>query len=200
MKINKILKFIFLSIFTILIFSCASKPQNEFPVTCKNLKPVYITDSKKIFLLHPAYNSSIVDSLQLLEGNFDKQTFSLLIYSQIDSKAISLSLFNDFGTDMGNVSFNENNVIFDSAFFPASLPGEYIIADIQNAYYDINALSQNYKKSKLIFYSELNEKNNSEKRFIYDGSKLIEEIQISKKGIIIINYLRNYKYELINEN
>lgn len=199
MNIKKIIKSIFLSVFTLLIVSCASKTTAIYPITCKNLKPVYITDSKKIYLLHPAYNSNIVDSLQLLQGNFDKQNFSLLIYSQIDSKGMSLSLFNDFGTDMGNISFNENTVIFDSAFFPQALPGEYIIADIQNAYYDINALSQNYKNSKLIFTSEFTEKDNSEKRCIYDGSKLIEEIKITGDGITIVNYLRNYKYELINE-
>lgn len=194
--------------FTILIFcvcifltSCASKSKindEVQPDVCAvNLRPVYITNSKKIMLLLPEYNDVVVDSIQLLNGSFGDAEFSLMSYTQIDSTGISLSLMNDFGTDMGNVFYDGEKVVFDSAYFPKQLPGEYIIADIQNAFYDSTVLKRNYEKSGLIFEEEINE--NSTIRKIIDKKKVIEEIRIEEKSVSINNYLRNYKYVLISE-
>ncbi len=194
--------------FTILIFcvcifltSCVSKSKINDEVQSDgcavNLRPVYITNSKKIILLLPEYNAVEVDSIQLLNGSFGDTEFSLMSYTQIDSTGISLSLMNDFGTDMGNVFYDGEKVVFDSAYFPKQLPGEYIIADIQNAFYDAAVLKCNYEKSGLIFEEEKNE--NSTIRKIIDKKKIIEEIRIEEKSVSINNYLRNYKYVLISE-
>lgn len=194
--------------FTILIFcvcifltSCASKSKINDEVSsgfcAVDLRPVYITNSKKIMLLLPEYNDVVVDSIQLLNGSFGDTEFSLMSYTQIDSTGISLSLMNDFGTDMGNVFYDGEKIVFDSAYFPKQLPGEYIIADIQNAFYDSAVLKRNYEKSGLIFEEEKNE--NSTIRKIIDKKKVIEEIRIEEKSVSINNYLRNYKYVLISE-
>ena len=202
--------------------SVTNNKENEIQV-CKNFNPVYVTNHKKVYLLHPSYLEEIVDSLQLLEGTFSNVNFSMLIYSQIDSSSINLSLFNEFGTDMGNVSFNTKKIIFSSSYFPVTLPAEYIIADIQNAYYKPEILAKNYNNSKLTFTIQRSEiknlENNSENkksstntnfsknftneeiyeiRKIFDGDSLIEEIKITKDEITIINYLRGYTYRLIN--
>ena len=178
--------------------SCTSiKSQN-------NLKPVYITNSKKINLLATDNVSNPIDEVQLLNGRFGDTAFSLMCYTQIDSQQISLSLFNDFGTDMGNLYYDGSMVTFDSAFFPKNLPGEYIISDIQNAFYDSEVLKQNYAKSRLSFESNMavqREADDTETfytvRRVLDGKKLIEEITILNNTITIKNFLREYEYQLI---
>lgn len=193
--IKKILS-AFTLILILLFISCASKPaagnnENELKL-CANLRPVYVTNTKKIFLLVPEYSAAITDAVQLLEGSFGKTKFSLLSYTQIDQKGISLSLFNDFGTDMGNLSFNGEKINFDSAYFPSALPAEYIVNDIQNAFYDVKALSRNYENAKLIFENT----ENGEYRRVFDGKNLIEEIRILNNTVIIKNFLRGYEYKL----
>ena len=89
-------------------------------VSVKNaggLKPVYITNSKKINLLLPSACSVNVDEVQLLTGSFGETSFSLISYTQIDENTISLALMNDFGTDMGSLFYDGNTASFDSAYF-----------------------------------------------------------------------------------
>ena len=158
-----------------------------------NLRPVYITNTKKINLLSPEYNEKTLDTLQLFNGTFGETSFSMLSLTQIDSSGINLSLLNDFGTDMGELFFDGKDVSFESAYLPTKLPGEYIVAEIQNAYYDEKVLKENYSRAALSFVSEA-----SGLRKIYDGKKLIEEIFISDEKVKIINYLRGYTLELVN--
>ena len=92
-----------------------------------------------------------------------------------------------------------NQVIFDSAYFSKNLPGEYIINDIQNAYYDEAALEENYAAVGLRFETlvVLRETGEPEEyRRIYDGSKVIEEIKIDSESVSVENYLRGYDYKL----
>lgn len=170
--------------------SCATTRQSK----TQGVRPVYITNSKKIALLPPSDCAFAVDGAQRLTGTFGGTTFALLSYTQIDKDGISLILMNDFGTDMGTLSYDAAGVTFSSAFFPKNLPGEYIIADIQNAFYDAAALQSAYSASKLIF--EAQTADNGEHRTIRDGTKLIEEIFITADGVTIKNYLRGYEYSL----
>ena len=87
--------------------------------------------------------------------------------------------------------------------FPKNLKAEYIVCDIQNAYYDSAALEVNYKNAGLSFESvrTLYETGESvEVRKIFEEKKLIEEItlknEIEGQSITIKNYLRGYEYKL----
>lgn len=168
-----------------------------FMISCKTTKqasglhPVYVTNTKKVYLLEPENFHGVYDAIQLLNGSFGNTSFSLMSYTQIDATGISLSLMNDFGADMGNVFYDGHQVIFDSAYFPKALPGEYIICDIQNAFYDEAALRKNYESAGLRFEVE-----NGFRR-IFDDKKLIEEISILENTITIKNLLRGYEYNLI---
>ena len=190
---------IFLSLFLI---SCkTTEAAKKVDEKVSSLRPVYITNTKKVNLLPPAAAGGVFEGLQLLNGSFGDNSFSLMSYSQIDAQGISLSLMNDFGTDMGNVFYDGDKVIFDSAFFPKNLPGEYIVCDIQNAYYDEAALRENYEKAGLEFEvwngSGYNQAAGvSETRLIKDGKKLIEEISIIDDTVTIKNFLRGYEYKL----
>ena len=172
-----------------LISSCKSTRA----VQNTELRPVYVTNSKKINLLPPENTTVSLDILQLFNGTFGDTDFSMLSFSQIDKSEISLSLINDFGTDMGHLYYDGDHVSFKSAYLPSKLPGEYIVAEIQNAYYDEKVLQENYSKAGLKFECET-----PGLRKIYDGKKLIEEIFISDDKVKIINYLRGYSFELIN--
>ena len=180
----------FLFVLTLLC-SCATKKVEE-----SALRPVYVTNSKKVNLLRPNKTSAVFDGVQVLNGSFGSQSFSLLSYTQIDATGINLSLMNDFGTDMGNLFYDGTSVIFDSAYFPKALPGEYIICDIQNAYYDKDELSKNFEAAGLKF--EVQSEESVEVRKIFDGKKLIEEITISENEVKIQNFLRGYSYQLVN--
>ena len=194
--------FLLISLFLLILASCASNKNiaaRSEVQTAANLRPVYVTNTKKVNLLLPLYSAGVFDGLQLLNGSFGDTSFNLLSYTQIDTKGISLSLMNDFGADMGNLFYDGQKVIFDSAYFPKSLPGEYIICDIQNAFYDSAALEANYQNAGLIFEDTLilcETGTSEEVRKIYDGKKLIEEITILENTITIKNYLRGYEYKL----
>jgi len=178
--------------------SCASAKKSQ---AAGPFRPVYITNSKKVKLLSPEKAALVFDGVQLLNGSFGSQSFSLLSYTQIDERGISLSLMNDFGADMGNLFYDASTLAFDSAYFPKTLPGEYIICDIQNAYYSEEALRNNYEAAGLRFEVSTQEENGGEllqTRRIYDGKKLIEEITLSKYEVTIKNILRGYSYQLVN--
>ena len=168
-------------------------------ITATGLRPVYVTNTKKVELLLPEYSQGYFEGIQLLNGSFGGTSFNLLSYTQIDKTGISLSLMNDFGADMGNIFYDGKQVIFDSAYFPKTLPGEYIICDIQNAFYDSALLEENYKSAGLTFEDTLilwETGTPEEIRKIYDGKKLIEEISNKDNTITIKNYLRGYEYNL----
>ncbi len=196
---KRIIIFLICSLFLI---SCkTSQPVKKEAAKVSDCGPVYITNTKKINLLLPECAGQIFDGIQLLSGSYGKTSFSLLSYTQIDAKGISLSLVNDFGTDMGNLSFNGQRVTFDSAYFPKNLPGEYIACDIQNAFYDENYLRMNYEAAGLEFEVWNGSGYNpdagvNERRLIKDDKKLIEEISIIDNTVTIKNYLRGYEYEL----
>ena len=192
-----------LGVFSLLLISClstlAGKKVAEKRKTAEGLRHIYVTNSKKIELLLPEYSSGVFEGLQSLSGTFGNKSFWLLSYTQIDSKGISLSLMNDFGGDMGNISYDGNQVIFDSAYFSKNLPGEYIICDIQNAFYDAAALEENYAAVGLTFETlvVLRETGEPEEyRRIFDGKKLIEEIIIYNGSVSVENFLRGYEYKL----
>ena len=180
------------SLLLITILFLISSCKSTRTIQNSELRPVYVTNSKKINLLPPENTTVELDILQQFNGTFGDTDFSMLSFSQIDKSEISLSLINDFGTDMGHLYYDGDHVSFKSAYLPSKLPGEYIVAEIQNAYYDEKVLQENYSKAGLKFECET-----PGLRKIYDGKKLIEEIFVSDDKVKIINYLRGYSFERI---
>jgi len=134
------------------------------------------------------------DCLQLLKGTFGEQSFTLMMYFQADQSGLFITLLNDFGTDMGSLTYDGGEVLFDSAVFPANLKAEYILLDIQNAYYKLEALQSLYQSSGLIFEEEFTDYGRV--RRVKKGKKIVEEITINSNSIKIDNYLRGYQYNL----
>lgn len=195
-------KSIFLLLIPLILFASCQTTKNldkkdKSEGTANNqpkTEPVYVTNTKKVYLLPPENMAGAVDNIQLLNGSFGDQTFSLLVYFQSDQKGIFMSLLNDFGTDMGNISYDGEKVDYQSSYFPANLKAEYILLDIQNAYYKVESLKSLYEKAGLIFEAEGED---GYLRTIKNGQNLIEEIEITSNSINIKNYLRGYEYNLV---
>ncbi len=178
----------------LLLASCSSTKTVEGE---GSLSPVYVTNTKTINLLPSQSMEGVENSLQLLNGDFGTQSFSLLVYFEADQSGIFMTLLNDFGTDMGSLSYDGKSVQFESAVFPKNMKAEYIIADIQNAYYKVEDLKENYRAAGLNF--EVTTDGNKSIRRVKNGKKVVEEITISGNSIRIQNILRGYEYKLTGE-
>ena len=214
---------LFLIVFAFSLNSCSSSKIQQISKENENssvLPQVYITNSKKIKLLKNSEFQGNFDRIQSILGNFGTQTFEFLGNLQIDSNSLRLTILSPMGTDLGAISFDEKGVVLDSAYFPKNLKAEYIICDIQNAYFPAESLYENYIKAGLSFTEEIKNSSENEKKLpndgeilensqnliekkqiirkIYDKNKIIEEIVISQNEIKISNKLRNYEYILIN--
>lgn len=189
-------KNIVLLVLSALVFSgcVSSRLQNSE----SSLNPVYVTNRKKIMLLRTSDLRENKDVEQILSGKYGNQEFSFLCYLELDENGIFLSLFNEFGVGMGNISYDGKTAAFDSKVFPKNLKCEYIIFDLQLAYYSSDALENAFNKIGMKFVSEKKEDGGikSETRKVFDGKKLIEQIEISGNEIKIQNFLRGYSYNL----
>ena len=160
-------------------------------------KAVYITDKKQIQLLPPECMDGHYAALQLFSGSFGTNSFISQIYLECSKTQISALLFNEFGIEMGSLSYKSGNVSFESSYFPKDLKAAYIIADLQNVYYDVPALEKNYAGAGLCF-TRTTTKDGSETRIVQDGDYIVELITVSpsRKEISIQNFLRGYSYHL----
>ena len=129
-----------------------------------------------------------------MNGVFGDRNFTLMMYFQGDESGIFITLLNDFGTDMGNLSYDGEEVVFNSAVFTENLKTEYILLDIQNAYYKNQSLQNAYEQVGLTFEEEKTEEGII--RRVKNGKKIVEEITINLNSIKINNYLRGYQYNL----
>lgn len=173
------------------LFSCASTTKTAGA----EISPVYITNSKKFFLLPPERIERNIDSLQLIVGSFGSSEFAMQVYLQADAAGFSLFLLNDFGTNMGTLSYDGMRVRFDSSLFPKGLKAEYIAADLQFAYYRPEAISDALSEIGLRF-DVLVDSDGTEVRRIMDKEKCIEEIRRGAGTTVITNFLRDYRYHL----
>lgn len=159
------------------------------------LAPVYVTNTKKIQVLPPQHMVGEQDAQILLELKFGKDTFSLVALVFADSQTMEISLFNDFGTDMGSLFFDGQEATLDCALVPPQLKAEYIINDLETAWYNPEALKANYAASKLTL--DIEKTDDGEIRRVMSGKKLIEEITVSDSEVVVKNILRGYEYRLV---
>ena len=155
---------------------------------------VFVTDSKSVPVLPPPCMDGILDELQLFTGSFGEQTFSSLAYIQADQGGIDITLLNEMGMDMGKLGYDGKNLSFSSPYFPKDVRAEYMVLDIQNAYYDVSALKKQYDASGLAFSCE--HLGGKEIRRVLDGDRIVEEIVKDGNAVTITNFLRGYRYDL----
>ena len=215
-KIELILIFA-LSLF--LLFSCNSTRNpaelSEAETTIRrNTNPVYVTNTKKVYLLPVESIQTSVESYQYFEGDFGSKKFNSNLFLTADSSGISVLILNEMGIEMGLLVYDGESASLESTLFPKSLKCEYILLDLQNAYAEEDALKKHYASYGLEFeevsQTASSEQNNNapssapggtqsaplKTRWIKNGKKIIEKISIFEKKIVIENILRGYSYRL----
>ncbi len=169
--------------------SCSS-----FNVQKSLLNPVYVTNTNKVSLMPVNAIKDSVENYQMFEGRFADSSFSSLLYLCADNTRIDVLMLNEFGLEMGCISYDGITAELNSSVFPKNLKCEYIILDLQNVYADSVLLKNHYENAGLLFEEMfMNEK---KYRYIKKKNTVIEEIIISKEQILIKNFLRNYEYKL----
>ena len=171
-----------------LFVSCATA------TTCPLRYPVHVTNARVVDLLPPEDMVSPIDALYMFTASFGTSSFYMQAFIQANEGGMFINLLNDFGSDMGTLTYTGNELSLASAVLPASLKAQYIVADIQFAYYDADAVAESLRRAGLDFI--VTKDDGMELRRIMNGKKCIEEISITSSSVSIINHLRGYEYHL----
>ena len=183
-------KFVFLSVvFSTLLFASCTTVKSV-----NNLAKVFVTNTKQINLLPPEAIETTIDDMMQLTGDFGDVSFSLITLVQADETGLYFSLLNDFGTDMGTITYDGIDAISDSPVLPEKLKVEYILNDFQNAFYNPEKMKQNLNNSKLDF--SVTKEADKEIRRVLNNGKIVEEVTITAEGALINNLLRGYSFSL----
>jgi hypothetical protein len=136
---------------------------------------------------------------QQISAVYSGRDYLFYAWVKADETGTVMAIFNSFGAGMGELSYREGMVSFSSPFFPPSLKPEYIMADFQLCFYEIEAVSRALKGCGLGLETEKDGVGGREIRRISDGKKLIIEIEKTKTAIRYVNHLREYAYTLEGE-
>lgn len=183
---NKRFTIIF-TLFLLIITSCKST---------KAVKPVYITNEKSISLLDLSSSGAPIDCFQLMTASFEGHgEFTAEVFLKSDSDILALVAMTPTGQTLADISYDGNMVNFQSSFIPTgSFRAEYILADIQFAYYNIEDIEKELIANGLVF--KYGEDENGTYREILDNNEIIWKATYNKSHLSVKNYLRKYKYEM----
>ena len=182
---HKLIPFLFLVL--LLSISCT---------TIRNADAVYITDDKTYDLLPVSAMDGTVESYQIVQGSFPgHDSVAMDAYLIADGNIIDIAFFATTGQTVGEISYDGTSVAFSSSFIPPSaFKAEYIIADIQFALYDSEALSHALGSSGLAFAEA--EMNGQICRTIADGDDVVWQMTQSGNVMDVQNNLRGYGYKV----
>ena len=167
-------------------YSCSSAAVAKRPYA-------YLADRSKFTLLPPSGIERPIDMAQHISASYRGRRFYFSCWILADENGIDISLFNELGAAMGELSYRENSVNLSSAVFPKSLKPEYIVADFQLCFYDPDLLGSALKDCGLVL-----ETRNDDRR-IFKGKNLIIEIEKTFGAVKLVNHLRGYSYTLEGE-
>ena len=173
----------------VLLTSCTSN---------RTVRPVYLTNEKAISLLDLDCVGEPIDYYQLMTGTFNgKERFTAEVLLQANEEILALVMMSTTGQTIAEISYDGLMTEFDSSFISVNaFKAEYILADIQLAFYDEKEVEKELYESDLIF--EYGNDSEGEYRQIYDGEELIWRCTSKGNHVSVINYLRNYTYEMEN--
>jgi len=172
----------------IILFLCCCSCAKD--TTIENQLNVHLTGSSKYILLPPGDIENPLDMAQQISASYKGREYSLNAWVKADETGMEMSLLNELGAHMGELSFRNGLVSFSSPVFPSSLKPEYIVADFQLCFYNAMALRKALKDCGLSF----EETGNS--RRILQGKTLVIEIEKKPDTVRLVNHLRGYTYTL----
>ena len=159
-----------------------------------NLNPVFVTDRATFHLLPTAMREKNIDAVQHISAKFGAREFESDCLLIADGEQLSLTMLNELGTTVGELNYNNDLVVFNTALFPSAIKAEYIVADVQFCLYRADALRAALEKIGLRF--EVAATDGGETRRIFDGEKEIIHIEKTAERIAYTNVLRGYGYVL----
>jgi len=172
-------------IFSLCFFSCASG------ASVRDNRPfAYLTDSSRFMLLPSEDIENSMDMAQQISAHFAGGDYFLNAYVQADEMGMGITLLNELGANMGELSYRNGAVSLTSAVFPKSLRPEYIIADFQLCFYSASRLRSALEDCGLLF------EHTETGRRILQGETVIIEIEKKPGAVMLTNHLRGYAYTL----
>jgi len=172
----------------IFLFLCCCSCASKNPI--REDYYVYLTDSSKYFLLSCEDIEKSQDSAQRISASWQGNDYFFNAWVKADETGMEMTLLNELGVSIGELTYRNGLVSFSSSIFPKSLKPEYIVADFQLCFYNTPALSRALKDCGLVF------ENTGNSRRVFQGKNLIIEIEKTKNIIKLVNHLRGYAYTL----
>ena len=131
-----------------------------------------------------------MDMVQHISASYGGQGFHLNAWVQADESGMDMTLLNELGANMGELSYRGGTVSFSSSVFSGYLRPEYIVADFQLCFYNAPVLRRALEDCNLSFeYTETG------RRVLSKGTVIIE-IKKSPGSVRLVNHLRGYAYTL----
>ena len=183
-KKNKIFSLL-LAGFLISVFSCAS-------TNASGGSPLYakLTGNSKYRLLPTENIETPMDAQQFVTASYGGSSFQVSSWVKADKNGIDVTLVNELGANMGELSYRDGAVSFSSRVFPKYVEGEFIVADFQLCFYDALALRAALEDCGLSLID------NETGRRVFQGEKLIIEIEKRQNAVRFVNHLRGYAYTI----
>jgi hypothetical protein len=172
--------------------SCATKAAPG-----ENQPFAYLTDNSKYFLLPPNGIEKPMDMAQRISASFGGRDYFFNVWVKADETGMEMTLFNELGAGMGELSYGNGVVHFSSSVLPGYVKPEYIVADFQLCFYEPSLLRQALKKCGLAFEIQGEPGNGIDGvRRVLKGKNLILEIETVNNVVRLVNHLRGYSYLL----
>ena len=151
---------------------------------------VYLTDTSRYTLLPTSGIEKPLDMAQYVSAAFQGRNFLMISWVKADETIIEMTLLNEMGINVGELSYRDGIMAFSSQALAGLLKPEYIIADFQLCFYNTGLLGRALKDCGLILETS------GTARRILRGKDLIYEIEIGSEMVKLTNYLRGYSYTL----
>jgi hypothetical protein len=171
----------------IILFLCCSCAKDT---SRENQLNVYLTGSSKYILLPPGNIENSLDMAQQISASYKGREYFLNAWVKADETGMEMTLLNELGAHMGELSYRNGLVSFSSPVFPPSMKPEYIVADFQLCFYNAMALRKALEDCGLSFEDTGNS------RRILQGKTLVIEIEKSQNTVRLVNHMRGYTYTL----
>jgi hypothetical protein len=188
-------------IFALFLVSCAGGVKNAADAP----GVVTLGEQGRFTLLDPQYIEAPLDTAQRISGAYGKEEFAVNAWVKADGGGVSMVFMSGPGMSLGEFEFSAGSVSLVSPYLPGNIRAEYLAADFQLCYYQVEALRKAldgltlYAGPKPMPRSDARETRpipDAQLRRIYEGDNLIIEIETGAGEIKYTNLLRNYSYTI----
>ena len=155
---------------------------------------VFLADTAPVELLSPEFIERPMDELQRVISQFGDREYAMNAYLMADVSGIRMIGMGDMGQELFELEFSSDLISLTGMAVLSGVSPEYIVMDLQLAYYQFSALEERLRASGLSF--EQTEAGSVRKRYIrYQGTDIIE-ITMNENELKLINHLREYEYSI----